>query len=58
MMIYDIYSHPPLFFPLSPINKKPVEVIFSAEKIFTDLKKRDSVYVVLKTYQKGFHVFN
>jgi len=24
---------------------------------FTDLKKRDSVYVVLKTYEKGFHVF-
>lgn len=29
------FSHPTLF-PLSPINKKPVEVIFTAEKISTD----------------------
>jgi hypothetical protein len=31
----DIYSHPTLF-PLSPINKKRVEVSFTAEKISTD----------------------
>jgi hypothetical protein len=45
-------SHPTLF-PLSPINKKPVEVSFTAEKISSD-----AGWLLLKEVEKNIGIIH